>query len=299
MSEERRAGYRTRLEALFAQSAPKAVILRRGPRTHFHLISWDLEADVFTHGQWMKGRVQLCDLSPDGSKLLYVAEQYHAGASWRRERDGAGAASGYDPLRGPGRWRSSRRGEARRRVPRYRAALAREIGARWTALSRPPYFTALAVWPSQGSWTGGGFFLADDALVLRESGEALRPQGAAPPPASFRILSSEPSMREAATQDQVGGQIGGQIGDLAEVWPEEVSPQMVEKALRGGGARWVEFLSPRPEGDLLFGCDGTLFRLKDWRSAPPERYLAAATPLLDLRSLRFTRVPPPEEALLW
>ena len=70
--------YRTRLEIVFAASAPKAVILRRGPRRHYHLIAWDLKSNTFTHGQWMKGAVRLCDLSPSGDKLLYWAAQYHA-----------------------------------------------------------------------------------------------------------------------------------------------------------------------------------------------------------------------------
>lgn len=65
------------LKVLFAAKAPKAVILRRGPRSHFHMIAWDVETDTFHRGQWMRGLVRLCDLSPDGTKLLYWAAQYH------------------------------------------------------------------------------------------------------------------------------------------------------------------------------------------------------------------------------
>jgi hypothetical protein len=36
----------------------------------------------------------------------------------------------------------------------------------WTALSRPPWFTALAVWPQGDTWGGGGFFEANDRLAL-------------------------------------------------------------------------------------------------------------------------------------
>ena len=69
--------YRTRLQVLFAAEARKAVILRRGPRTHYCLINWDLETDTFTEGQWMKGNIKLCDLSPTGDKLIYWARQEH------------------------------------------------------------------------------------------------------------------------------------------------------------------------------------------------------------------------------
>ena len=36
----------------------------------------------------------------------------------------------------------------------------------WTALSRPPYFTALAVWPKGDTWGGGGLFVSDDHFLL-------------------------------------------------------------------------------------------------------------------------------------
>lgn len=36
----------------------------------------------------------------------------------------------------------------------------------FTAISRPPYFTALALWPAHGTWGGGGFFAADRRVIL-------------------------------------------------------------------------------------------------------------------------------------
>jgi hypothetical protein len=36
----------------------------------------------------------------------------------------------------------------------------------WTAISRPPYFTALAVWPKGDTWGGGGLFASDDHFLL-------------------------------------------------------------------------------------------------------------------------------------
>jgi hypothetical protein len=36
----------------------------------------------------------------------------------------------------------------------------------WTAISRPPWFTALAVWPKGDTWGGGGLFVSDDHFLL-------------------------------------------------------------------------------------------------------------------------------------
>ena len=36
----------------------------------------------------------------------------------------------------------------------------------FTAVSRPPYFTALALWPEGSTWGGGGFFEENRKLIL-------------------------------------------------------------------------------------------------------------------------------------
>ena len=119
--------YRTRTSVLFAAQAPKAVILRRGPRTHFHLIVWDLETDTFEHGQWMKGNVMLCDLSPRGDKLLYFAEQY--------VKPLARSAQGtFEPLKQRPARKTPRAGRQHRKVPRYQRTWGR-WGARRAARS--------------------------------------------------------------------------------------------------------------------------------------------------------------------
>lgn len=40
------------------------------------------------------------------------------------------------------------------------------IGEAWTAISRPPYFTALALWRNLGTWYGGGVFSGARSLLL-------------------------------------------------------------------------------------------------------------------------------------
>ncbi|MEI4878442.1 hypothetical protein, partial [Klebsiella pneumoniae] len=41
-----------------------------------------------------------------------------------------------------------------------------EYTHKWTAITRPPYFTALALWPAGDSWDGGGYFVDDGTVWL-------------------------------------------------------------------------------------------------------------------------------------
>jgi len=58
----------------------------------------------------------------------------------------------------------------------------------WTAVSKPPWFTALAVWPTNGSWFGGGLFLDQHTLYLDQLDPALLPKFKPPP---FRVVFGE------------------------------------------------------------------------------------------------------------
>lgn len=46
-------------------------------------------------------------------------------------------------------------------------------GKPWTAVSRPPHFTPLAVWEEDSTWGGGGFFAENHRLLLRTNPGAL------------------------------------------------------------------------------------------------------------------------------
>jgi hypothetical protein len=48
----------------------------------------------------------------------------------------------------------------------YFAASWRPPFATWTAVSRPPYLTALALWPKGDAWGGGGLFESQNTLLL-------------------------------------------------------------------------------------------------------------------------------------
>lgn len=118
----------------------------------------------------------------------------------------------------------------------------------WTAISRPPWFTALSSWPNPGSWYGGGVFASDDRVLLDAS------------------CSLEPDPAYGAPRIEIG------------TCPAESAPweqrlilggwSLVERGFdprthRRVGAREI-WRKPAPEGDL------TLYReIQDW---DPRRF---------------------------
>lgn len=115
-----------RLFAILATEAPVGVIFRRGPSKWVQIIKWNTNTDTFEFGQWFHGRIyeDRSDLSPDGTKLLYMATKY-------TNRD-------------------------------------ESIGQVWTAVSKLPYLTALALFAhkSSGTWQGGGLFVSNDEVWI-------------------------------------------------------------------------------------------------------------------------------------
>ena len=58
----------------------------------------------------------------------------------------------------------------------------------WTAVSRAPYFTALALWFSRSAWNGGGLWDEDGTLALNEPPGPFREAQPPPPGLSVRRL---------------------------------------------------------------------------------------------------------------
>lgn len=46
-----------------------------------------------------------------------------------------------------------------------------DVADTWTAISKPPYFTALAMWANGSTWGGGGFFLDEKRVYVCEGAE--------------------------------------------------------------------------------------------------------------------------------
>lgn len=115
-----------RLFVYLARDAPLGVVLRRGPNAWARLSLWQVDTDVFEHGQWFAGHVfeRRADVSPDGSLFVYFTQQM------------------------------SRRA-------------AQDLGTdAWIAVSRPPWFTALALWTIGTTYCAGGYFPDERSLLV-------------------------------------------------------------------------------------------------------------------------------------
>ena len=111
---------------LLARQANIGVILRRGPTQWWRVTLWNTKNDTFEGGQWFRGRIYPEKCDVSPNGKLFI---YFAG-QWRPRN----VAKGYDRT--------------------------------WTAVSRPPYLTALTLWPEGSTWHGGGFFVDDTTLRI-------------------------------------------------------------------------------------------------------------------------------------
>ena len=142
-----------RIHVIMARKAPVAVIFRRGSSKWVQVIKWNTDTDKFDYGQWFHGRMypKRSDLSPDGKLLVYFCAKW----SKRRMEEAKamldkGNASLPDILK-----RISKKPQVRT-----------EYTYAWTAVSKPPYLTALALWPKGDCWHGGGLFESNRRLWL-------------------------------------------------------------------------------------------------------------------------------------
>jgi hypothetical protein len=108
-----------RLFVILAREANRAVIFRSGPRLWTQLILWDTQKDTFTEGQWFKGTIYTGRCDISPDGSKMI---YFGAKHYKR----------YGP---------------------YAAGQNN-----WTAISRPPYWTALAMWDTSGTYGGGGYF---------------------------------------------------------------------------------------------------------------------------------------------
>jgi hypothetical protein len=127
-----------RLSLLLAREAPRGVILRRGPSKWVEVIAWDTKQDSFQHGAWFHGRI------------------------YQRRSDLS--PDGTKLVYFASKFNS-------------RTVNDREYTYAWTAVSKPPYLRALALWPKGDCWWGGGLFMDNHTVFLNH-----RPSEATPHP---------------------------------------------------------------------------------------------------------------------
>jgi hypothetical protein len=285
-----------RLYVILARDAPTGVIFRRGPSKRVLLVSWNVDTDTFSVGQWFKGRVyeDRCDLSPSGDLLLYFA--------------------------------------ADQQPPYYT----------WTAISQPPYLTALALWPKGDTRGGGGLFENETCIALdHDEIEPRLANGFTLPPwlrvGQFQKRGSwthEDSVWGARLLRD-GWRLTSVLGKLTvrsymeehvrweptQVWEKEnpLAPgryvlRMTHVELSENRAWYVaeydvlsgssidrlgriEWADWDRTGDLLFSMNGALYRLRQNRGMFPP--LENAHLIADFCGLKFESREPPLEAIRW
>lgn len=107
-----------RLFVYLAKDALNGVVLRRGPSDWARLSVWHTASDTFEHGQWITGRVY--------ERRSDVSPDGSLFAAFIRQ---SGGRNGVPPA-----------------------------ADSWVAISRPPYFSALAVWFVGGTYHTGPYF---------------------------------------------------------------------------------------------------------------------------------------------
>ncbi|MEO0672922.1 MAG: hypothetical protein AAFZ05_12960 [Pseudomonadota bacterium] len=294
-----------RLSVAHALDAPLAVIFRRGPRYRHQMIVWNTDTDTFDAGQWMTGDVYLHSVSPDGRFVLYGARQIsdRARAKWAAQLANARSADheaehDYEPLVATQRARRPKR--SKRKVPRYLRQSARparpglvdpSIGA-WTAISRPPNFTALAIWLVAGPYQGGGYFAGETELVLNYPRELMAPKLNAPRwPHRFKM---------SAIEDVAGGRPKYWSAYLAsarrpETWGDTVRA-LRRKLPKHGYVDWVDLFD---DTRLTFAANGCIWRVARDVADQTDDLLGRADLIADFRGNTFEPVTPRADALSW
>jgi hypothetical protein len=203
---------------------------------------------------------------------------------------------------------------------------ARKGARTFTAVCRPPYFTALAYWEYSAPWTGGGFFPSDSSVVLGLKFED--PYSAGRFPKGF-------SVTDVWSYFTKNGHVPLRLGDLVAQAPEAVhgwrrtNPgvfhkphpsrsrvrldwtrndrdescfSVVDEARSSkadparyelGVADWADWAH---DGTLLFGRGGELHR-QSIRAL--ERRAEEPSLVADLTHQSFERIVAPEAACAW
>lgn len=283
--ETRQGGSTCRLSVFLARRSDVAVILRRGPSEWSQLVTWQRGDDSFTPGQWFHGRVYGRRCDLSPSGRYFV---YFAAKHGRTQPDPDG------------------------------------IGEAWTAISRPPYFTALALWTNLGSWYGGGVFREDDEVILDATCTLtphpkfpvrklkIAPMGGVTSPWEQRLQASGWGLVERGfdprTHQRVGRLEIWRKTDPATGWTLYRELEDVDFT-RHGGPYFESFWLER--GDVLVPLDAAtwadwdravrLVFVRDGRllAAHPADGFTNETVLIDLNPMQPQEVTPPDWARRW
>ena len=221
----------------------------------------------------------------------------------------------------------------------YFAAKQRPPHYTWTAVSRPPFLTALAFWPKGDTWGGGGYFKTDKKVLLDlhcEDPGGSRPLDIAPFDLASGIEEVQRVWGARLARDgwrEIPGDPKDYDKELRVTF--DFNPplvfskpcpfarfagelQMMIKGVSEKGGAWyvIEHRLMRDgeavldlgrsdwadwshKGDLLYAKGGKLYRLKPDKKADTPYDPAKAQELADFTADRFEEIAPPHQALQW
>jgi hypothetical protein len=196
--------------------------------------------------------------------------------------------------------------------------------ASWTAISRPPYLTALAFWPKHDMGGGGGLFVTQTEVAIdhKASELAFWKDTTRPGPAWLKVGSRQ-SMRSVSDSRwardgwRVGGdaamptrtracpaagdihltlrRVGG--GTSRPYWEPSVDVTLVGRSIQVdlGHADWADWC---PAGDLLLARQGRIHRFATGRHRDRSAGISVVD-VADLNGLGFEARKAPPAALDW
>lgn len=281
-----------RLFMLFARKSPTAVIFRRGPSKWVQLIKWNTEKDTLEPGQWFNGRIY----------------------ERRSDLSPDGSLLIYFAQKITGRSKEDT-----------------EYTYAWTAISRPPFLTALALWPKGDCWHGGGLFKNSKIVLLNHKPSVARAHPkhkphrllVVPNPAArgeddpifskrlerdgWRLLTKwqvenrgfpklfrtiQPELRERVNPSGTHAISLTRSIECLD-YAEEFSVRDLKSAMTWniGGASWVDW---DQQGRLVIARDGKIFVASISNNGRLSEKL-----VVDLNSSKPEPLPPPDWATRW
>lgn len=187
----------------------------------------------------------------------------------------------------------------------------------WTAISKPPYLTALALWYNGTCWNGGGIFLANDSVNIDPGMFDATPAPGQNLEKKMRVtMGSFPGGEDAPVWHTILRRDGWK-SESPKIW-EKSHPEnllTLEMAIRGTGKQrgWYDMryrvlsgdscILPEMEadwadwdhkGDLLYAQYGKIYRQRHHQGGflPPKL-------LIDLNGQKFENIEPPASATRW
>lgn len=142
-----------------------------------------------------------------------------------------------------------------------------EFGDSWTAISKPPYFTALVSWPQ---WGGGGYFIDDKSVYVGDDfiqpKEALQHIQIVPEPSPYRDLWVRKGWQHKwivgdksvykKQQNNIEIWISNHRLELDRSWTYDTNIDIDHKNHDLTGLEWADF---DQQGRLVLAKEGKLF----------------------------------------